>query len=95
VNCFKVIVAGFVLQALLCGYASARNESVEQKLTVTAIIQSSVALTLDGDGNPKLVVANAPASGDNVSRLNITSAHKSSLANPKMGKSPGEKECSD
>ncbi len=89
-NCFKVIAAGFALQTLLCGYASARNESVEQKLTVTAIVQSSVALIVDGDGNPKLVVANAPAGGDNVSRLNIASAHKSSLANPKTGKNSGE-----
>ena len=91
-NCFKVIVAGLVLQTLLCGYASARNESVEHKLTVTAVVQSSVALTVDGDGNPKLIVANAPARGDNVSRLEITSDHKS-LVNPKTisGKNSGEK----
>ena len=96
-NCFKVIVAGFALQALVCGYASARNESVEQELTVTAIVQASVALTVDGDGNPKLVVANAQVSGDNVSRLNTTPAHKSSVANPKTvsGRNSGRKECSD
>jgi hypothetical protein len=91
VNCFKVIVAGLALQTLLCGYASARNECGEQKLTVTAVVQSSVALTVDADGNPKLIVANAPASGDNVSRLNSTSTHKSSVVDPETAKNSGGK----
>jgi hypothetical protein len=93
VNCFKLIVAGFALQALFCGYAAARNESVEHTLTVTAVVQSSVALTVDGEGNPKLIVANAPTSGDNVSRLNVISAQKSSLLNVKTvsAKNSGDK----
>ena len=61
----------------------------EQKLTVAAVVQSSVALTVDGDGNHKLIVANAPASGDNVSRLNPTSTHKSSVVDPKTAKNSG------
>lgn len=45
--------------------------SAQGELTVTLTIVTSVGVVLDENGQPKLIVANAPDPADNVSALNV------------------------
>jgi len=79
-NWLKLVVVGFALQFALLGSAAARNESTQGNLTVTAVVQASVAVVIDGRGNPKVVLFNGAAPTDNVSMLAIIPVQSSTVA---------------
>jgi hypothetical protein len=79
-NWLKLVVVGFALQFGLLGSAAARNESAQGNLTVTAVVQASVAVVIDAQGNPKVVLFNGAASADNVSTLAIIPVQSSTVA---------------
>jgi hypothetical protein len=75
----EMLLAGMACSPLAA--AQARNLSVsnisaprgaaEGQLTVTLTIVPSVGVVMDENGQPKLIVANAADSADNVSALNL------------------------
>jgi hypothetical protein len=72
-NGSKTMLATFVLiLALLSNLAMAQMSgkgSGEGKLIVTATVAASASLTVEPDGQMRMVIANAPAPGDAVSRF--------------------------
>lgn len=51
-----------------------RPGSAEGELTVTLTVMTSVGVVMDENGQPKIIVANAPDPADNVSSLQIVRA---------------------
>lgn len=69
-----------LLAALVVSAAAQQRSSpsrpgvAEGELTVTATVVASVGVVIDENGQPRLIVANAPDPADNVSVLHIVHA---------------------
>jgi hypothetical protein len=70
---FSIIVVLSVYASAQKAPSSVHSGSAEGELTVTMTVVASVGIVMDDQGQPKVIVANAADSGDNVSFLEAAS----------------------